>query len=476
VIADPDRRDQIARWIIRDTQAPPPASAPPCATFCDDLYLSEHRPIPGQPSSADLHKSLRRQLWKARVKAKVLTGIKGLGRITSMANAGVVGWEIGTALRPLFYSTTIGRGVQLTETFTDVKEWIPYEKGEVIFGTTTAPEDGYVALFEPGGQTFGYDSAALDCPSRLTKRPKISLGDGPGRAGVQTIEREIYSESVYCLDYNPPRDLANNRMNLAVFSEFDPQQIRERATGDKGTHAQSPDTPARVADLTIADWPATRDGIIEDLRTSPERGIVRDVVTWVHRGSPAEDDPLVERVAVPQPEPGEKVQTYVQTLTELGLEPNVVTLTETQMDPAAGPDTVITVVPQPGTRVEPGSVVTVRANPPDAPPATALPTCAGVTVPAINLAPLSVPLASVFPFGVFGWLADTLGGWGGGGALPTLDIPIPGIAAPLHLDVAWAIDPIMAVLRPLMLIVSLLGLCWLFASSALGFHAGSRDD
>jgi hypothetical protein len=81
-----------------------------------------------------------------------------------------------------------------------------------------------------------------------------------------------------------------------------------------------------------------------------------------------------------------------------------------------------------------------------------------------------------FPFGVFGWIANTLGGWTGGEAFaPVFTFPMPGDVPDLHVDLKPYADPVMAIVRPVLLIVSVLGLMWLFAASAMGFGAGGRD-
>jgi hypothetical protein len=496
----------VARWIVRDTAATNlPSSMPSCSTFCDDLHLSEHRPMPGQPSSREMWRQLNRQAWKARVKAKLLPGVKALGRISAITTAGVVGWQIGTALRPLFYSTAVPQPISASKL--RVREWIPYEEGEHTFNITDksgtphddfkAPADGYVAYMEhpqtaaPMGDLQTWEEPASSCPSRLEPRPDWPISASL-KGSAPTVFEWFHPDEYSTLCTDPTTgykwDQPYDEKSGFMWVDFEPQPIRELApddigprvgtgTANKGQVQPPPQVSTAIAAGTT--WPQLREQIITDVQTTPQRAPIREVVTWVDSGMPESEDPYTT-IVIPEPEPGDTAATYTQRLVDEGLQGQTTVLTDASIDTDVGPDEVSRTRPRSGTRVAPGTTVEVFVNPSTAPEATtgpnAEPGCAGVTVPALSLDPLRIGLPDRFPFAVFGWLANTLGGWAGGGALPTLDIPIPYVDTPMHIDVSWAMDPMMAVLRPLLLILSLLGLAWLFASSALGFGGGNSDD
>ena len=75
------------------------SGALPCGTVCSDLWLGEHRPMPNQPPSAQLHNELHRLRIKTGVRP---TWSKALGvgsRLSLVAGAAYVGWEIGSGIR-----------------------------------------------------------------------------------------------------------------------------------------------------------------------------------------------------------------------------------------------------------------------------------------------------------------------------------------------------------------------------------------
>lgn len=86
-------KTDVARYINQGGTAPPgPAT---CPATCSDLWLSEHRPMPNQTSSAKLH----RELWRLRFRAGVGTAFRFLGGVGAAATAFTIGWKIGEGLR-----------------------------------------------------------------------------------------------------------------------------------------------------------------------------------------------------------------------------------------------------------------------------------------------------------------------------------------------------------------------------------------
>lgn len=213
--------------------------------------------------------------------------------------------------------------------------------------------------------------------------------------------------------------------------------------------------------------------------TSPPAGATltpEAPVTWTRN-----PDPAAMPRAVPAPQPGETHQAYVARLEEQGLLGKVTILTDATMDAEAGTDAVVNVNPSPGTRVAPGTEVTVQANPPTAPPYSGgsgggIGSCDEATVRAINWAPLAgMGLSDVFPFGIVGWLLDVFSSWTAGGAAPVFDVPIPGSGDGLHVDLSIG-QPVLDVLRPVFLITALVGFVWFLASLTLGIGSRGSDD
>jgi hypothetical protein len=201
------------------------------------------------------------------------------------------------------------------------------------------------------------------------------------------------------------------------------------------------------------------------------------------------DDPTKVTPAwqtIPAPASGEHYQAYIQRLQDLGLVGVATILSDAQLDPQLGPDAVVRTSPMVGTRVAPGTSVDVFANPHDAPAPEPDPggSVGGADptgwtappVPPINLEPLkqSIPCGS-FPFGIFCWINDTLGGWVGGASCPTPELPSGITGHPIEVNMCIG-EPALVILRPLILIVSAIGLAWLFASTAMGLGAAGKDD
>jgi hypothetical protein len=180
-------------------------------------------------------------------------------------------------------------------------------------------------------------------------------------------------------------------------------------------------------------------------------------------------------VIVPAPLPGETSQQYADRLEELGLEPDTIVLPDTSLDPQKGPNEIVGTNPQPGQRVQQGTPITIRLNPPTAPPVGPVPgSCDPHNIRGFNLDPLAVPVGDVFPFGIFGWMADAMSSWGASPVAPSWSIPLgPNLDLPLDLAV---MQPVIDYLRPVLLIVSAFGLVWMLAAAALKINAPQGDD
>ena len=186
-------------------------------TVVDDLWLSEHRPMPNQPSSDALHAELKNLRTKVGVLPKLGAAV---GNITLGVASFQVGWMIGTGIRQKFLgldgaaasATSSGSGYTVT-----ASKMYPVSKGQCAQGAGTAqgattyptplvasstviPADGWIAEIAsaPYGtlRKAGYNSAngatsrppeylfpAGFIPLRRTcTTPSAARAGAPGRA------------------------------------------------------------------------------------------------------------------------------------------------------------------------------------------------------------------------------------------------------------------------------------------------------
>lgn len=149
------------------------------------------------------------------------------------------------------------------------------------------------------------------------------------------------------------------------------------------------------------------------------------------------------------------------------------TLTFDAADPDRGPDEVVRPSPQPGTRVDPTTAVSVSTNPPDMPPVdgsvggTGGGGCDRPPIRPFEFGPVQ-PITHQFPFGIPFFILSWLDGLGGGGAAPAFDLDTP--AGTIHVSMAW-LSFVWSIVRPVILacaavgmlvsLVNLLGRFWI---------------
>ncbi len=203
---------------------------------------------------------------------------------------------------------------------------------------------------------------------------------------------------------------------------------------------------------------------------------------------PAQSPPEVEAAPVAEGEgalvpaySGKTWTEYQSLLSGLGLSIKLGVVGQAAASPELGPNAVLTVNPQSGTRVAAGSTVEVIANPATIAAPSSAPSDNGIAspqedapLPAIDLSPLNVGLADKFPFGVPGWVAGKLGGFGGGEACPVFEHDLP-FDRKIKAD-GCVIEPARAIYRPVLVVCSFLGLAWMFMGAAMGFGAGASED
>ena len=186
-------------------------------------------------------------------------------------------------------------------------------------------------------------------------------------------------------------------------------------------------------------------------------------------------------VTVPAPASGEIGSAYTGDLHTAGLAESTTTLTTA--DSRFGPNQVVSVSPAVGSSVATGSTVDVSVNPSTAPSPSGVVAppgpggCSPWVVPSLDLSPLRVAIGTVFPFGILVWTYNALGMWSATPVAPAFDFPMPSVVGDIHIDFA-VLEPMMEVIRPVIVIGSLLLLVWWLAGAVLGFgnNGGGADE
>jgi hypothetical protein len=172
---------------------------------------------------------------------------------------------------------------------------------------------------------------------------------------------------------------------------------------------------------------------------------------------------------VPKPDPGEDEDEFEKRKLILPIWlPKAVELDDGTLDPEKGPNEVVRTHPHAGTRVDPhaspGSVeVESQYNPSDAPEPSGVP-WTPPTVPGIDTGPLtgmSTP-CTVFPFGLFCWVATAFGQFNTTPQCPEASIPI--YTTHMHLSLCSKYtETFMTWLRDAILLGFTVGCGYLFA-------------
>lgn len=136
----------------------------PCGNVCDDLWLSEHRPMPNQARSSDLWDELDRLNEKAGGRPPRYAGLlKAAGGAFAVMGTAKLGWDIGTGLRKMWVGveSVAVQGDPLPTNRVDFRK-----RGEAIFsnGSTTVemPATGAVAL-DPNNGPFLREAMLPPC-------------------------------------------------------------------------------------------------------------------------------------------------------------------------------------------------------------------------------------------------------------------------------------------------------------------------
>jgi hypothetical protein len=170
-------------------------------------------------------------------------------------------------------------------------------------------------------------------------------------------------------------------------------------------------------------------------------------------------------LVIPSPEPGETYSEYIAKLSP-GLDPKRIELPDAFIDPSLGPNAVVRVAPEPGTKLNPATEheVDIQTNPPTVPAPAA-----GWTPPAISsidLGPISgIPSpCTVFPFGLFCWVGEAFAQFNTSGTCPHFAAPVADTGSDFEVTLCGETsETLMGYLRPALLLAFIVGCGFMFA-------------
>ena len=240
-------------------------------------------------------------------------------------------------------------------------------------------------------------------------------------------------------------------------------RIDELATG-------TPDVELTVAGIQGAVLEQPPDEVIG---MTPEHGTTVRTDTVIHLTVNPHEMPFV----IPAIQTGDDYQSYSARFPGTAVLTQDV-LPDAEGDPTRGPEEVTQVQPVAGTRVASDGPVTIKTNPSDwpTPGGGGGRGCPAPLPTAIDLSPLHLTgLQDKFPFAIVSWLYYSMHDWSGERSAPTVDLPIPFESEPMHLSLAvWNGDPA-AIIRAVLLAVSIFFMVAWLATSVLGFNYGGGD-
>jgi len=504
-----------------------------CATFCDDLWLAEHRPMPNQPPSKALHNELRR----LRFKAKLVPAYSKLPYVGLGLTVGLAGFSIGTEARKLFFAEEMpatgsnpgelsgaAGTTGATQTFSGLTPVNPeWQIDQTFFGAEKWPSDGWAAVrytgfpewkesfAKPwGGYAFvpaslvsifpgtrdGFNSQVAFKPSAATPPQSTPVeGVTTQYPNVEFPTWSDYSGSSSTVSNAAQAELANNE---ARYPTLIPWMDSQMGGPSSDPTVNTATVPSCSGDSYTACITKLEDaGFMTHTRTTRTftgadvEQPADAVLDWNPKGSNVETTatitvdtnppPATMPLVLPAPGVNETYATYTARLQALGYLGTVtrVDLSDTSSDPTHGPSAVTTTSPASGTRVLPSSDLTVRVNPETAPEVAGSGGTGNPAIHVINLAPLNVAgLCDNFPFGVPCWLYDVMSSWVVGTPdPPSWEIPFPFVAAADRPSIdladwdAWAPQ-----LRALILLVAAVGIALKFYALATGQSRGGDGD
>jgi hypothetical protein len=326
---------------------------------------------------------------------------------------------------------------------------------------------GFLYRHGTAGRSYGWSGSDTALPNYAYTQPngwEGTMDDALGAANNaesdrvgQAIAHEIAPNTVanpYALDATVPNCDGMIWATCEVLIEEAGLQPQRSDLGWEGAHVEKP------AGMVVETSPAG--GMVVE-----KGGSVTVVTNPDEAGMP---------ILIPQPQPGETYNDYIARLNPQ-LQPEKVTLTDASMDPDAGPNTVVTTAPAPGSRLPPNTntPVNVRVNPPTAPiPAGPGGGDCDTNIGAIDFSPLmGLDFGNRFPFGVFVFLWELLSEYEVGGGAPKWSLNLlpegsfgseNGII--LNIDFGF-LSPYIEPFRVVMLLLTFFGMLWFLATAAM---------
>lgn len=175
-------------------------------------------------------------------------------------------------------------------------------------------------------------------------------------------------------------------------------------------------------------------------------------------------------VRVLAPLPHETSDAYVQRLQAKGLLGRVEVVADSETNLDYGPNEVIRLTPEPGTRVRTGSEVVVRTNPSSAPaPGPGPAGQCGLTPPssAFDLSPITTTgLGTKVPFSLLPFVGTSIGGLASPGAPPNVTVRVFGATA--DLSFLESFNDVIGLFRLIETILLWIGVAWFLYGRTIG--------
>ena len=389
-----------------------------------------------------------------------------------------LGWEVGTVVAQITGLGTENAGFSGGPTVVRVTGWTgPFPAGTLM--GTSVPSPG--ARVTPSAPAFR---------ASLSGSPSITIDADED----QVVASDCYSVldtketspegSKVMVEVGEPRDPISSgsckSMVKSAIVVYAPMQIESLTSADGTGDVQhslpsEPSLPAQMEEaedvLTDPDFA----GIISD---AVRAGIEAGDVVWEGDMPPDPNQPTFD-LKVPKPYGGESWQSYAARIADLGLDPQPEPALKRQRREDLDPGVVLSVRPAPGSQVGPGDPVKITWNPgetegEDDPEAD--PDQSGWKPPRvrdIDFSPISQAMScNVFPFGIFCWAQETLGGFDGGGTCPTWEIEFS--QGTLDLD-PCVVEPIMPAIRAMITLSAVVGFVMLVAGFSMGVGRSGGD-
>jgi hypothetical protein len=274
----------------------------------------------------------------------------------------------------------------------------------------------------------------------------------------------------------------------APFASLQPQAVYRTTSGDWSAPETNSGCPGG-ATCTTVDESTPAGGLAQFIALLTRLGNLLRDGSHTHVGNflgtvalgQGQPDSAYSGLVIPAPYPNELATDYQSTLEGDGFtNVSIDVLTDDQADPSQGPSAVVSVTPHAGTYAQPATDIAIDANPADAPaPASSGNPFDPPGVPGLKLPAVSTP-CNVFPFGAPCWLATQLGQFNAAPVAPsfTVGTPFSGSNIVVDLGSIFGVDfsTVMGVVRPVLLVLSFIGLMVWLAGLAMGGSTGGGGD